>query len=158
MSLSDLASLGSFVSGVAVLASLVYLAVQTNQNIQHTRALIHQGSAARTTAIRLGLMDRERVAAFLEGNGQEATAEAVRQFQFILQCRTALDALEDHYLQHQAHLVNPEQHARAREDFRSLFSLPGVRGYWNQVREAESRAAPGFGAFVDSLCNADPSS
>ena len=155
MSLSDLASLGSFVSGVAVLASLVYLGIQTNQNIRHTRALIHQGSAARTTAIRLGVMDRELVSAFLEGNGQVATEEAVRQLQFVLQCRTALDALEDHYLQNEARLVSAEQHARATEDFRWLFSLPGVRGYWNQVREIESRAAPGFGAFVDSLCKAE---
>ena len=31
MSLSDLASLGSFVSGVAVLVSLIYLALQVRQ-------------------------------------------------------------------------------------------------------------------------------
>jgi hypothetical protein len=32
MSLSDLASLGSFVSGIGVLVSLIYLAIQTRQN------------------------------------------------------------------------------------------------------------------------------
>ena len=43
MSLSDLASIGSLVSGVAVLVSLIYLSQQTRQNTKHSRALIQQG-------------------------------------------------------------------------------------------------------------------
>ena len=46
MSLSDLAALGSFVSGFAVLASLIYLALQTRQNVKHKRV-----SAARKAAL-----------------------------------------------------------------------------------------------------------
>jgi len=42
MTLSDLASIGSLVSGIAVLVSLAYLAQQTRQNSKHTRALIQQ--------------------------------------------------------------------------------------------------------------------
>ena len=49
MSLPDLASIGSLVSGVAVLLSLVYLAQQTRQNSKHTMALIHQGRVEQTT-------------------------------------------------------------------------------------------------------------
>jgi hypothetical protein len=40
MSLSDLASIGSFVSGAAVLVSLVYLRLQIRQNTRHSQALI----------------------------------------------------------------------------------------------------------------------
>src|SRR5215471_4269187 len=49
MSLSDLASLGSFVSGVAILVSLIYVALQLRQSAKHQRALMHQGYAARVT-------------------------------------------------------------------------------------------------------------
>lgn len=42
MSLSDLASIGSFVSGVAVLASLIYLALQVRQNTHAHRVTAHQ--------------------------------------------------------------------------------------------------------------------
>jgi hypothetical protein len=37
MSLADLASLGSFISGIAVLVSLVYLAQQIRQSTKHSR-------------------------------------------------------------------------------------------------------------------------
>ena len=49
MSLSDLASIGSLVSGIAVLVSLVYISQQTKQNSKHTRALIHQGRIGQTS-------------------------------------------------------------------------------------------------------------
>src|SRR5215472_13261165 len=48
MSLSDLASLGSFVSGVAVLATLVLLLLQMRQSNLNQRALMQQMRSART--------------------------------------------------------------------------------------------------------------
>src|ERR1700691_5983351 len=51
MSLSDLASLGSFVSGIAVLISLVYLSLQVRQSDKNQRALMNQGYITRTTSI-----------------------------------------------------------------------------------------------------------
>ena len=45
MSLSDLASLGSFVSGVAVLISLIYLALQVRQTEKNQQSLMQQGQA-----------------------------------------------------------------------------------------------------------------
>jgi hypothetical protein len=42
MTLSDLASLGSFVSGIAVLASLIYLAIQVRHSDRNQRGAIHQ--------------------------------------------------------------------------------------------------------------------
>src|ERR1700690_4612191 len=45
MTLSDLASIGSLVSGAAVLVSLIYLNQQTRQSAKHTKALIQQGRA-----------------------------------------------------------------------------------------------------------------
>jgi hypothetical protein len=48
MVLSDLASIATAISGLAVTASLIYVGIQTKQNVRHTRALVHQGTAART--------------------------------------------------------------------------------------------------------------
>jgi hypothetical protein len=152
MTLADWASLSTALSGLVVTASLIYLAIQTHHNTRNTRALIHQGAAARTTAIRLGMMDKERAAAWIEGNGAKATPAEVRRLVFNLQCATALDALEDHFLQDRAGLVSAEQFARNSEGFRRLLQEPGMRRYWEQIRPTESSAAPGFGAFVDSLC------
>src|SRR5579859_6744204 len=46
MSLSDLASVGSFVSGVAVLFSLIYLALQLRQSARNQMATIHHDRMA----------------------------------------------------------------------------------------------------------------
>lgn len=45
--LADIASLASIFSSVAVVASLIYSALQVSQNTKHTRATIHQGRVAR---------------------------------------------------------------------------------------------------------------
>src|SRR5579871_6817411 len=95
MSLSDLASLGSFVSGVAVTVSLIYLIVQTRQNVRHTRALIQQGASARTTQIALSQAEAGNAAVFLEANGINPTPEAFRRMQFAMMCTTWIAALED---------------------------------------------------------------
>jgi len=47
MSLTDLASLGSFVRGVAVLISLVYLALQVRRAEKYQRAQISHSRATR---------------------------------------------------------------------------------------------------------------
>src|SRR5258708_991482 len=46
MTLSDFATFSTAISGLAVTASLIYLALQTHQNSKHSRALIQQGRAA----------------------------------------------------------------------------------------------------------------
>ena len=47
MSLSDLAALGSFISGIAVIVTLVFLLVQTRQTLKNQRSLMQQGRTAR---------------------------------------------------------------------------------------------------------------
>src|SRR5579862_4809924 len=49
MTLADLASIGSLISGVAVLISLIYLALQVRQAEKNQRALMNQGTAARVS-------------------------------------------------------------------------------------------------------------
>ncbi len=45
MTLLDFATFSTAISGIAVSVSLIYLIIQTRQNLRHTRALIHQGSS-----------------------------------------------------------------------------------------------------------------
>lgn len=92
MTLSDLAALGSFVSGVAVLISLVFLYFQLRQvnaqvlqNSKHTQALIWQGASNRGAAQMVAMADADLCAAYLAGNGKAVTPEAIKQRQFQLQ-------------------------------------------------------------------------
>src|SRR5215469_1826562 len=100
MSLSDLASLGSFVSGIAVLVSLIYVAVQLRQAAKHQRALMHQGYAARVSEnlhwlaepVNAGL--RARVIA---GETEFTPEELYRLRMF---CRVGILNAQDAYLQY----------------------------------------------------------
>jgi hypothetical protein len=52
MSLTDLASIGSLVSGVAVLVSLIYLSLQVKQAERNQQASIRLGPAPSTSSWR----------------------------------------------------------------------------------------------------------
>ena len=152
MVLSDIATISTVVSGFAVTASLIYVGIQTKQNVRHTRALIHQGTAARTTNLLLGLMNSEAVGAWLESNGIVVTPEAIRQKQIQYQCRVMMVAIEDYYTQHEFGLLNEEQFSRGRATFRERLREPGLRAAWLKERQTISKAAPRYCAFVDCLC------
>src|ERR1700689_2868188 len=156
MVLSDIASISTALSGLAVTASLIYLGIQTKQNVRHTRALIHQGTAARTTNILLGLMNAEIVTAWIEGNGGTPTPELIRQRQFYHHCGIAMIAMEDYFSQHEAGLLSDEQFSRGSATFRERLREPGLRAFWLKQRETMTKAAPRYCAFLDSLCTDEP--
>ena len=151
MTLAELASFSTAISGAVVTASLIYLAIQTHQNTRNIRALIHQGSTARTTSILAGLMHQDFCAAWIEGNGGEATPQAVRARQFFFHCSIALNSMEDLYVQHKMDLLNQEQFARGSEAYRRLLAEPGMRKFWEAERALFAASAPGFTAYVDGL-------
>ncbi len=151
MTLSELASFSTALSGIAVTASLIYLAIQTHQNTRNTRAMIHQGSTARTTAALTNLMNPDYCAMWIEGNGGVATPEAVRARQFFFHCSIALSSMEDLYFQHRVRLLHDEQFARGSEVFRRLLAEPGMRKFWEGERALIAPTAPGFTAYVDGL-------
>jgi hypothetical protein len=102
------------------------------------------------------MMDADRSAAWFEGNtGRSPTPEEIRKLQFHLACATALDTLEEHYLQHRAGLESKQQFARYAAFFASLLEEPGMRAFWEEQRPKTARASRRFCAFVDSLCQGE---
>lgn len=86
MTLSDLATFSTALSGLAVTASLIYLAVQTHQATKHTKALIHQGNAARITGLANVFTDSGMVAAIIAGNGGTPSPAEIMKRQFGYWC------------------------------------------------------------------------
>ena len=82
MTLSDFATFSTAISGLAVTASLIYLALQTHQNAKHTRALINQGRVALIAELSLKRADADVAAALLTATTGKATPEAIMQTQF----------------------------------------------------------------------------
>jgi hypothetical protein len=152
---SEIASIASAVSGLAATVSLIYVGIQIRLSIRHTRASIQQGATARTTNILLARMSAEAVAIWIEGNGGTPTPELIREHQFQSQCGIVMIAMEDYFSQHELGLLSGEHFSRGSETFRNRLKEPGLRAYWMKERALLAKAAPGYCAYIDSLCSGE---
>ena len=91
LTIQDLGALGELLGSVAVLATLVYLAMQTRQN---TTAIAAQVEAARTSSLMnlgLNLVQPGTVEAFVEDMAEEST---INDFRRAVSCQLMLQNLE----------------------------------------------------------------
>ena len=130
MTLSDLASIGSLVSGIAVLASLVYLAQQTRQNVRHSQALIQQGRAARIadTVLRLAeLRESDAIDKCFDGSPDVGAKDVAR---FLFMCRAIFVSAEDSYFQHEQGLLDDMSFGSFESSVKGGMGVAGVAAAW----------------------------
>ena len=153
MSLSDLASVGSLVSGMAVLVSLVYLALQVRQTERNQRALMNQGVITRT--VELIMLNNEPrmndlIARVYAG---EATFTAPEIQLLRNHVRARLINVQDAYLQHRSGLTDQITFDNAMGGTRSMLAQPVFRAIWKSVRNTH---APEWMEYVDKLIETTP--
>lgn len=153
MSLSDLASIGSFVSALAVLASLVYLSQQLRQNRRNQHALAQQNRASRNADTLLRAADPGLVGAFAKGvNGDpDMSLAEVLQFQFI--ARANFIGFEDAFFLHRQKLMDDASFDSSVANMKYVLSRVGARVVWKQSRARYDR---GFAEFFDQLARNAP--
>jgi hypothetical protein len=151
MTLAEFATLSTSVSGIAVTASLIYLALQTHQNSKHTRALLQQGQADRVVTTLMALANPDLSTAWITGNGGTASPAEVKNVQFAQICNAIVYDMSDFYNQNAEGLATGEQYAHARVGYSALLRQPGMRAYWEAWRNARTDVAPKFIAWVDAL-------
>lgn len=148
MTLVDLSSIGSFVSGIAVLASLVYLSLQIRQNTKHSQALIQQGRAARIsdTALRIAeLRADDGLNGCFEGV-PEASAKDVSRFLNV--ARAVFISSEDSFLQAEEGLLGPTAYESYKASVRAGMGSNGVAAAWILTRDMYE---PKYRAFMDEI-------
>ena len=154
MSLSDLAALGSFVSGVAVLISLIYLALQVRQTKRNQQIAIRHSRATRVVELHLALADVAVADAWLHGSGspQELTLTELSQFNSL--CRALFFHFEDSFYQREEGLLNDAAFETVVAGIRLSARSPGFRAAWKMAR-------PNFGgrflSFMDGAVAASAS-
>jgi hypothetical protein len=146
MSLSDLASLGNFVSGVAVLISLVYLALQVRQAERNQRGLMQQGRADRLSFLLLQMSEAGTAEIYSKGADAPQDLSESELERFLLICRSAFLSGEDSLLQYKAGLLDEAAFASYAAGAKGQLTSPGLRLAWRLL-------SPGFGpdfvAFMD---------
>jgi hypothetical protein len=130
MSLSDLASIGSLVSGAAVLGSLIYLALQVRQTKHNQQASIRHSRVTRIVDMQLARLDPDVADAWRRGaqNPEEITQTEVTQFLGI--CTAMFNHLEDSFYQHEEGLLNEAAFEMVLAGTLGMAGHPGWRVAW----------------------------
>jgi hypothetical protein len=139
MSLSDLASIGTLVSGLAVLASLVYLSMQIRQADKNQRALMDQGTVTRNIDILMFLSQPHihKLTTRVASGDADFTAEEIDYLQ--LRLRATLLTNQDTYIQHEAGLVDKMTFENSLAVLRFVLSSPVYRAIWTMTRNGYAR-------------------
>jgi len=153
MSLSDLASIGTLVSGLAVLASLVYLSLQIRQSAQNQRAAMNQGTVTRNIDV-LMFLSQPHIHALttrVSAGDVDFTAEELDYLQ--TRVRATMLANQDTFLQHQAGLVDQITFDNSIAVTRFVLAQPVYRALWRTSRGGYARD---WADFIDKQIETIP--
>lgn len=154
MELSQLADLGELLGGVAVVASLVYLAIQIRQNTRSVRAsTLHQNTDL-WSALFLRLAEPDLARAYVAGMAGQPDIKPLQYTQFFFICRSMFLAFENQYYQMRNGVLDPEAYAGYQRSISTQFlSFRGFRLWWEMNRVVFS---PDFVAHLDAMIAAVP--
>ena len=160
MSLLDLAALGSFISGFAVLVSLVFLYFQLRQVSQQVRqsernqqAAIRQGRTNRLVDMSIAATEPSFAEAFTKGLAGDEDITNAQLSQFAYACTAMFRNAEDSFYQHEDGLLNESAFSGFLIEWKTTFVSPGIRLMWRRYRRTYGRE---FADFMDTLISETP--
>ena len=133
MTLEDLGNLGEFIGGLAVIATLIYLAVQIRQNSKLLRASVEQTTRSDSTAI-LNLMaaSTENASVYHRGLTDSAVMSPEERTHFYLLLAANFYHFQQAYAAHQDGIQSEETWNTQWQALQFYASQPGVRTWWKQ--------------------------
>jgi hypothetical protein len=161
MSLSDLASLGSFVSGAAVLISLIFLYfqlrqmnAQVRQTEKNQQALIIQGHTDRSASMKMSVATNP---SFLESYMRVSTGADDATFMDYFQINTFILAYfqdaEEAFSQYRRGLFDEQDFNGFLANTRRNLMAPPYRFGWKRFRESFTGE---FVPFIDAMVTETP--
>lgn len=132
MSLSDLASIGTFVSALGVLVSLIYLSLQIRQNTHAQRATAHQARLNFVKEFLGRLTDASTASVFLRGSaGDDLTEVEFTQYRSLMH-GWFLGMAEIVWL-HERGVLDIDRFSGSMEALRLFLRSPGCRAVWRGI-------------------------
>jgi hypothetical protein len=153
MTLSDLAALGSFVSGIAVLISLIYVAMQIRQTERNQRTLLQQETSSRNIESIKHWADPAVAGAMLKVLGGDADLTEADIYALQIQLRLTLTSAQDSFLLHSLSMIDNIQFESGVRSIKNLLGYPVLRAIWNTSRQTYS---PRFVEWFDAQIRDSP--
>jgi hypothetical protein len=135
MSLEDLGNIGEFVAAIAVLVSLVYLALQIRQNTRAVRAGAHQAMADGISALSLTLSESSDLARIMvKGHADYDSLTLEERVRFDAFVGRVFASWENVFFQRQEGLVGPDMWEAWDEAYCRIVSAPVFARFWEAAR------------------------
>jgi hypothetical protein len=134
MSFSDLASIGSFISAVAVVVSFVFLALQMRQANVNQRSLMQQGRSARTVDILMKMTEPGLSETITRARASAVTDDPAKTFAFYSFACACFWNYEDSFLQYQAKTLDARGWSTDELTIKGLLRNPAYRAAWRFAR------------------------
>lgn len=138
MSLSDLASIGSIASGLAVVSSFVFLALQMRQSNQNQKSLMQQGRSARTVDILMKMTEPVLSETIMNAVQVDVSREPAKIFAFYAFACACFWNYEDSFLQFQAKTLDARSWGTDDLTLTALLRNPAYRAAWKMARNGMS--------------------
>lgn len=151
MTLENIYYIGQTIAVVALIASLLFVGFQVRQNTKHARAQIQSARVDRLIAQMVGFSDADKCAAYIRGNGDDPTADAISDRQFYLQCVAQSGVILDVLTQYRDGLLSKEQFNLVTETYRRWLKRPGFRAMMSEWTTSNELNAPEYAAFIRDL-------
>jgi hypothetical protein len=133
VTLTDLASIGTFVSGIAVVISLIYLAVQVRHAQKTQRALMHQARTERLVNAAMASMhtDIADVVTKMVHGGELTPREVLQTYYYM---RVQVCVVEDALWQYDAGFLDKDSRDTAILNLQRVLLFPAARAAWLMQR------------------------
>ena len=149
MNLEQLANLGEFIGGTAVIASLIYLAIQVRQNTRSVKSSTLATNTNNWSSMLVNLADDGKSEAYLNGIVGREDIGAAHFLQFVQIPRAMFVSWEtQHYQFLNGALDKDIYHGYERACKDQMLVFPGFQMVWEITREGFS---PAFSKLVDKL-------
>ncbi len=151
MNLEQLANIGEFISGIAVIASLIYLAIQIRQNTQSVKSSTLATNTTNWSSMLVNLADAGKSEAYLSGIVGREDISAAHFLQFVQIARAIMVSWETQHYQFLNGALDRDIYVgyeRACKD--QILVFPGFQMVWEITREGFS---PAFSELIDKLIN-----
>jgi hypothetical protein len=149
MSLQELAELGAAMSGVGVVASVIYVSIQISNNTRAVRASAFQQVVNSFAAISFDIAkDKNLVDLYLRAGRDFAALSEVERAQYSLMLLSFLRRSENVFFQTEIRMLHSQHWSGIRESIKAIMAPPGAQACWSEMK---NRLNPEFRAFVDEL-------
>jgi hypothetical protein len=148
MTLADLSSLGSFVSGIAVVITLIFLLLQMRQANLNQRALMQQMRSARISELLLKATEPHLSETVNRAVANDKDIDATQITSFVMFITASLINWEDGFLQHRAGTLDESSFGSDIAIIKAWAALPSFRAIWQMRRHTFAKE---YISFVDEL-------